>query len=887
MSEDQNHLFPQWTLKLLRMLLKRRFMEEIEGDLEERFQDYLEINTPAKAKKLITTDAIKLIRPSLMKSIGGDQQLNQFGMLKHHFKVAWRLTLRQKLLSTIKIGSFAVGIAACILITLYIGYQSSYDSHLKEGDRVFRLVNQWSESGETGYWSNVHGPLKALLEENIPEMQLVARTVLWSWGDAGDNHFRLYSSTTNTYEEGFIHADPELLRILEIPLIMGNQVTALTEPNTMVISKEKAEKYFPNQNPIGEQVVLNNSRRSVYTISGVMEAFPENSHIQADFILTMEGRKWGPGTTGWCCTNYNVYTKLANGANKLEVEEKTAAMRNSLVIDQLRKDGQSGLEEMQQYQSYYLQPIGNVYLNPEKVFDDLKHGSSDLLWLFGFIAVIILLQACINFVNLSTSNAIKRAKEVGLRKVVGSFRSSLINQYLSESCFYTLMAVLVGLLLSWLCLPLFNHIADANMELPWTDPSFGLTLLGLGIVIGCLSGIYPAFYLSSFEPAEALKNKTTGSGKSSWIRNGMVVVQFATTIILIIAALVLQRQFDFYMNKSLGYDKDQVINIKGLETMTDSEKEVLKAELKKLPEVNDASISDYLPVEGGAIQNRGYWVAERRQSENGFEAAHWTIDEDYLQTMGIELVEGQNFTGTSADESGIIINKMMAEMLRVENPLGTELIDMFDEKRRVIGIVKNFHFETLFEEMGPLVFVSGLGKSTISVKTNTANMEEAISSISNLWDNVQPNQTIRYEFMDRRFEQMYDILKRAKTIFLVFSALSIVIACAGLFALSVFLIGQRTKEISVRKVLGAKISGLFWKLSVDFLKLVLVSIVLAVPIGWYAMDYFLEDLENRVNVGWEVCALAAIATVIITMVTISHEALKAALVNPSSQLRSE
>ncbi|MEO9485761.1 MAG: FtsX-like permease family protein [Ekhidna sp.] len=880
----KKHNPPKLAEKLLRRLLRSSFKEEVLGDLKEDFFRVLDEKSHWAARRTYWYQTFNYLRPFALKKA---MRLNQLTMLKHYIKISWRTIVRNKAFSAIEIGGFAVGIAACILISLYVSDQVGYDKHYTNKDRIYRLVNQWSDEGEVGRWSNVHGPLKEVLEDNIPEMELVARTVLWGWGDGGANNIRKSEAPYNHYEEGFFYADPELLEILEISLIYGRRETALSEPNSMVISKSKADVFYPNEDPVGRLMVLNDNPESTYVIGGVMEDFSSNSHLQGDFILTLEGRKTGPGTSGWCCTNYNMYTRLLPHVNKEEVESKTAALRNTYVLDQLREQGESGIEEMAKYQSYYLQSVEDIYLNPEEVYDDLSHGSQDLVWIFGCIAGIILLLGCINFVNLATAKSTKRAKEIGLRKVVGSFRSNLIYQYLAESCVYCLMAIVVGLGLAWIALPFFNQLAGISANLPWLSSWFIPLLLLMALMIGILSGIYPAFYLSKFKPVEVLKGQTVKGSRASFLRSAMVVFQFTATVILIVGALVTHQQFQLIMNKSLGYSKDQVINVMGLEAMSKSERASFKQELKQLSVVENATLSDYLPVQGGAIQNRGYWIASRRQLDNGLEAARWVVDEDYLQTMEMEITQGRGFRQGTIDAESIIINEQMAELLGLEEPLGTVMVDMFDETYTVVGVVKDFYFESILDVIEPLVMVKGEGVSTLSARINADDMSSAMEEIGAVWESFNEHQALRFSFMDQRFERMYDDMNRAKMIFIIFAVLSVLVACLGLFALSIYMIDQRGKEMSVRKVLGASMGRVFTLLTFDFVKLVIISIAIAVPISWYLMDIFLEDMVNRIELSWTTFAVSGAMAIVIALGTISLESVKAALANPIKKLRSE
>lgn len=878
---------PRLAEKLLQRVLRTELAEEVLGDLEEKFYRVVEKRSVFRAKLNYWYQAFHYLRPFAIRKSTRSINSNNMAMLQHYVKISWRSILRHKVFSSIKIGGFAIGIAACLLIALFIRHELSYDSFYKKQDSIYRLTNQWTEGGEVSRWTNLQGPLKTVIEENIPEVKHVARTVLWSWGNAGSNLIRTSDSQFNIDEEGFIYADPELLSILEIEMVYGSQEHALAEPNTMVISRSMAEKYFPNENPVGKQLVLNDKSEDTYTVGGVMEDFTANSHLQSDFILTLFGRKAGPGTNDWCCTNYVFYTSLNPGADKLAVEQKLLDVRNTYVMDQLKTAGKTGLDEMEKHHGYYLQPVADVYLNTAKVWDDIAHGNYDLVWIFGIIAGIILLLACVNFVNLSTARSVQRAKEVGLRKVVGSVRSNLIVQYLSESVVFCTLAILAALFVATLALPFFNTLAGKSLSMPWLSWWFLPSLAAVALVIGLLSGLYPALYLSKFSPIAVLRGTMSTGAKGSFIRSGMVIFQFAVTVVLIIGAIVTQQQFKLIMNKSLGYDKDQVINIQGLNTLDSAKKASLKQELINLPEVKSATLSDFMPVAGSAIHNRAYWLAEERLIDDGFEAARWTVDEDYIATFEMTLVAGEFFSGITSDEKNIIVNESMAKQLGVENPVGADLIDMFDQKYRVIGVVKDFYFESVLGEVDPLAMVYGSGDGLLSVSVESADMNRTLLALGAVWEGFVPNQSFKYAFLDQRFEQMYDTLTRARTLFMIFALLSIVIACLGLFALSAFMAERRSKEVSIRKILGASVSGIFTLLALDFMKLVMVAVVLAIPIGWLLMDEFLGDIKNRVDLSWYLFAGAGLAAVTIALATISFEALRAALMNPAEKLRSE
>ncbi len=887
MNKPKNHIAPpKLAQRLLKWFLKNELAEEVLGDLDEKFYKTLESKSERKAKRNYWYQVKNYIRPFALKRTKVNYS-NTIGMYRHFLKISWRGMLRNKVFSTIKIGGFSIGIAACILISLFTLHELDYDKHYENSDRIFRIANEYRGENYFGRWTNMQGPFKEVLEEHLPDINQLARVVKWKWGNVGENHIRKVESKQNIYEEGFFYADPELLSILEIPMVYGNQSDALASPNSIVISEKMAKKYFPGENPMGRQLILNDNAASTYTVGGVMEDFPITSHLQGEFIMTLFERTEGPGVSDWCCSNYDFYVKLLPNTNKEQVEQKLIDIRDTYVIDLLTEAGNNEIDEIQNYQSYYLQPVSDIYLNEAEIGDHIPHGSIYAVWVFSAIAVVILVLACLNFINLSTAKSIKRAKEVGLRKVVGSFRSGLIRQFLAESIFFSMISIFIGLLLAWGALPYFNDLADKQLTIPFQSVNFILLLVLAGFVIGAVSGVYPAFYLSRFKPVEVLKGSFSRSTKASFFRSGMVVFQFATTIVLIIAALVTHQQFDHYMNKSLGYEKEQVINILGINTLPEQRRELLKEELLRLPNIQSATLGDYLPVSGSRMTNYGFSLDGSSDIDPGFEAARWIIDEDYLATMSMELSTGSNFNPDLTNENSIIINESMAEAFHLEDPIGTRLVDMFDGKYNVIGVVKDFYFESLTADIRPLTMVYGRGQSTLSIKLSSTEMENTLEAVENKWSEFQPNQPLRYTFLDQRFEEMYRSFQRARNIFLIFSLLSIIVASLGLFALSAFIIEQRNKEVSVRKVLGASTSGIFNLLAKDFVKLVLIATLLAIPLGWYLMQAFLQDLANRITLSWEVFAVATIGALLIALLTISYESIKAALANPVKTLRSE
>jgi putative ABC transport system permease protein len=495
----------------------------------------------------------------------------------------------------------------------------------------------------------------------------------------------------------------------------------------------------------------------------------------------------------------------------------------------------------------------------------------------------------VNFINLSTAKSISRAKEVGLRKVVGSYRSSLITQFLAESMLYSLISFVFGLALAWLFLPLFNELAGKDLVFPinsiWFLPSIGLS----AIVIGLLAGLYPALYLSAFRPTQVLTGQLSRGPKKSFFRNSLVIFQFTTSIILIIGVLIIDSQMTFILNKKIGFDKNHVMIIQGTHTLNDRVK-TLKDELKNIPGVQRVSVSEYLPVRMGGVKRNGnpFWKEGKINEEVSVVGQYWKVDEDYIPTMGMRIIKGRNFsTVITGDSEAAIINQSLAKSLNLDNPIGARITNGGKKVREIIGVVEDFNFESMKQNVGGLCMVMGTSPGSIAVKINGANMSQTIDAITARWKVFSPEQSIRFTFLDESFSKMYAGVQRTSSISTCFAVLAIMIACLGLFGLAAFTTEQRTKEIGIRKVLGASVSGIIQLLSIDFVKLVLVAIVVASPIAWWVMNQWLEDFAYKIEIRWWMFGLAGIITLVITLLTVSFQAIKAAVMNPVKSLRTE
>ncbi|WP_276372150.1 ABC transporter permease [Chryseolinea sp. H1M3-3] len=879
----ENNTPPRWAIRFFEWFCNDHLSEAVLGDLLHLYDRRINTVGKWKADILFVWNVVQFIQPFALRK-KNMSNLNNLTMYKNYFKVALRNMSAQKMYTAIKIGGFALGLATCIVIALFIRHELSYDNHYKNVNDIYRVYNEQT-APEAGKWTAFPAPFVPLLKSSFPEVELAARLIPYSWFNAGTNLVRKDDQVENTYEEGFAYADPELLEILEIPMVYGNRSSALSQPSTIVISKKKADKYFPGEDPTGKIIVLNDDKKISLTIGGVMEDFKPTSHLQFDFFITLSGKEfWQGEQTSWCCWNYNPYIKLRAGTDPVEFEKKMLSLKK-VYIEYLIKEKNQSVDDVRKYYGFRLQPVKDVHLYSDGIGDIIPHGDIRYIWMFGGIAIFILALACINFVNLSTAKSANRAKEVGLRKVVGSHRSSLVNQFLSESILYSIVSFLLALGILSIGLPYFNQLAGKVIDVPWKEWWFLPGVIGASIIVGLVAGLYPSFYLSAFKPIDVLKGSVARGMKNSRLRSVMVVFQFTTSIVLIIGTFVIYQQMNYILTKKIGYDKEQVIMVQGVNTLGDQQR-TFKDELLRLASVQNVTLTQYFPVAGTKRDMNQFWRDGKSQEEKSNGAQVWYVDEDYINTMGMKLVAGRNFQkDLASDSSAIIINQSMVKVFGFKQPLGERIMNW--RTWTVIGVVEDFHFENMKDKIEPLCFVRGGWGNIAAIKLKTHKMEDAIQSITEVWKKFLPHQTIRYTFLDESYARMYDDVRRTGNIFASFAILAIIVACLGLFALSAFMVEQRNKEISIRLVLGASLQNIFRLLTDQFIKLVLISFLLSIPLAWYVMQRWLEDYEYKIEIGWQVFVVAGIVSVLIALLTVSYQSIRAALANPANNLRSE
>lgn len=805
-------------------------------------------------------------------------------MIKNYFKIAFRNLIRNKAFSAINIFGLAIGIATCLLIMLFVQNELSYDRFNKKADRIVRVTFFGEVRGEKMKEASVMPPVAHTLMADYPEVEEATRLSIAGspMVNYGDKTFK---------EESVAFVDSNFFNVFTLPLLQGDKRTALLEPNTLVITRAVAQKYFGNENPVGK-VLYFKSWNTNYKVTGVIDKVPSNAHFHFDFFASMAGVP-DAKSSSWMTSNYYTYLVLRKGYDYKQLQAKLPKVVEKYMGPQIQKAMGISLEQFLQKGNnigFNLQPITDIHLHSDLSFDLAPYGDIRYVYIFSAIAIFMLLIACINFMNLSTASASKRAREVGIRKVMGSLKFQLVRQFLVESLLLTAFALLLSLLFVKLALPLFNNITGKTLDLNFTQNTWLLpSLLLLGLITGILAGSYPAFFLSSFNPVTVLKGKLMAGKKSSWLRSGLVVFQFFISITLIVGTAVVYKQLSYIQSKKLGYEKDQVLILP--ETYLLGQKEgVLRQQLLQDPRVLNITSSGYLPV-GPSNGNNFFIYAQEEASQ--IKSLRYDVEDNYIPTLGMQIAYGRNFSRDFAtDSAGIILNETAARVFGWEkNAVGKTLKHRenngSENTYHVIGIVKDFHFKSLHERISPLVMTLTKNSGTLIIKTKTADIAGLLATIKKNWDILNPEAPFSYSFLDDRYNKTYQAEHNTGLILGIFAGLTIFVACLGVFGLATFTAERRTKEIGIRKILGASVTAIVSLLSKDFLKLVGIAFIIAVPIAWFVMNKWLEDFAYRINIPWQAFALAALFAITITIITVSFQAIKAAIANPVKSLRTE
>ncbi|AXY73890.1 ABC transporter permease [Paraflavitalea soli] len=808
-------------------------------------------------------------------------------MLKNYIKTAFRNFRRNKFYTSLNITGLAIGIATCMLILLYVHDELSYDRFNAKASRIYRINNEIRFGGN--YFDVAQTP--ALLgTEAVKQLPQVEQYTRLRWRAP----LLIKKGAANIRETRLAYSDSTLFEVFTLPMISGDPLTALKEPHSLVITESMARKYFDHTDVAGQYLTINDTVR--YKVTGVIRDIPQNSHFNFDLILPFVEMKESR-SDNWLSQNFNTYLVLKKGTDVHKVSQQVDALLQSFMEPELRSVLGISLDEFNKQGSFVkctLTPLTDIHLHSNREGEMAPNGDIQYVYIFSLVAFFILAIACVNFMNLFTARASNRAREIGVRKVLGSLRSNLIHQFLIESLLISFIALLVALLMVWPILPYFNELAGKEISFyVLLKPSMAGALLLFALMIGLLAGTYPAFLLSSFQPIEVLKGKLAKGFKGSWLRNALVVFQFAVSIMLIIGTIVIYGQLRYMHRKDIGFNRQQVLVIHNTDALK-KELTAFKNGLQQLSGVAGVTMTGYLPVSGDR-NNNAFFTSPALDPKSVISMQSWYVDDQYIPTLAVKLLEGRNFSPQfPTDSTGIILNEAAAaRFLATNTALNKKLYVLADTKSKalkeyhVIGVMKNFHFNSLRESITPLALFLGKDRTSIAVRLNEQHITATIGAIQRQWRSMAPGQPFVHSFMNEEFDRLYKTDQRTGKITVSFAILAILIACLGLFALVAYAAEQRIKEIGIRKVLGASVISLLRLLSFNFLKLVAIAALISFPVSWWAMNKWLQGFAYRIAISWQVFAIAGVAALLIALLTISFQAIKAAIANPVESLRSE
>lgn len=812
-------------------------------------------------------------------------------MFSNYIKSAWRNLVKHKTFSLINIVGLAIGLSCFLLIAAYVLHELSYDKFNEKADRIYRVDAVIRFGGTDMNLGVSSDPMGPTLKKDYPEVE---------------QYVRLYASSGNRQvkkgdvyitEQSICYADSTVFDVFTLPAIAGDTRHALDEPNTVVISETAARKYFDRTDVVGQTIEVIEDELLPYKITAVIKDMPENSHMYFDFLFSMDNlRDYQLGN--FLSHNFHTYILLKPGASPAAFKDHFAQVIEKYIFPQASK--MMELKSMDDFEAagnkleYSLMPLGDIHLQSNKAPELKAPGNIQYVYIFSVAAVFILLLACVNFINLSTANSGSRSREIGIRKVLGSEKKSLVGQFLAESVLTSLLAVALSLLLVWMVLPFFNELAAKSIAMAqFVQPVNLLLVLALAIMVGFVAGIYPAFVISSFQPIAALKGKFRLSSSKSYLRNGLVVFQFFIATVLIIGTLVVYKQINFIKNTQLGFSKEQVLLLDETWVLRNNV-EPFKTKLRQMNGVQLVSNAGYLPVSNSGRSDNTFSMEASMNPSNSINMQNWRVDYDYIPLLGMQMVQGRNFSRDyGSDSNAIIINQTCADMMGGGDVTGRKLytssnnMEGMNEVRTVIGVVKDFNYNSMHDNIGPLSMQLGGADWTIALKISTDKVTSLITGIENEFKGMAPGQPFSYRFLDDSFNDMYKAEMRVGNLALAFSIIAIAIACLGLFGLATFMAQQRVKEIGVRKVLGATVPDIVGMLSADFVKLVAIAAVIAFPVAWYAMHKWLQDFAYRTNIAWWIFPMALLLGLCIALLSVSFKAIAAANTNPVRSLRSE
>ncbi|WP_422081574.1 ABC transporter permease [Ulvibacterium sp.] len=804
-------------------------------------------------------------------------------MVINYFKITWRNLLKNKLFSFVNILGLSIGLSTCLLLVLYITDELSYDKHHDGADRLYRVALDT----ENERWAGTPGVMAKGLQQDFPEIEEVTRVL--NFPNTGNLLLKNEKRNIQIFELKGYYADSTFFEVFTYEFKYGNLETALNSPNTIVISEEISQKLFENENPINQIVSVEIPYGKIdYTVKGVFRNTENKSHVNPNLILSMQNGdigQWVKGQTNWATNSiFHTYIKLRTGTDPVAFENKLPEFLERNAGNDFRE---AGLEK-----SLFLQPVKDIYLKSSIGHELSSNGSMLYIYIFGSIAAFILLIACINFMNLSTAKSEKRANEIGVRKAAGATKKSLISQFLAESMFMCLLSLLLAFIVVLACLPIFNVLTQKSLSL-LSNPEILLWILGLTLLTGLLSGSYPALYLSSFKPVTALQGKGGRTNTTTTIRKGLVVFQFCISACLILVSILFWKQMIFLENRDLGFKKDRQIVLPFRNVTTAENYDGLRGEILRIPNLVSVSAGSTYPG-FELVQSRMVFGLGKNKNEQ-IEVRLAQVQDDYIETLGYELLYGRGLSNSEIERGdAIVVNEIALKRLGYDpsSAVGKQINYEEAGQRKtyeIVGVLKNFHHESLHKTISPYGLI-GLGKANPNyfiANIGKGDLDKTISQIEGIWNNVNKGTPFEYSFLDDDFQKNYEKDKQTTKVTLSFTLIAIFIACIGLYGLASYTTEQRKKEVGIRRVLGASVSSIAVLYLRNFLKLVLIALLIASPLAYYLGNSWLQDFTYRINISWQLFLLGCVSVLCIAFFTVGSQVVKAANINPAKNLKAE
>ncbi len=798
-------------------------------------------------------------------------------MFKNYLKIALRNLLRNKTFSLINIIGLAIGMACCLLILFWIIDEMNYEKVHEKRDRIYRIACELNLGGRTDQLAPLMPPLAPLAKEGIPEIENSVR-----FGLSPQRSSIIEYEDIRYTEENLYFVDQSVFDIFTFPLVAGDPVTALELPFSMVITEDIAQKYYGDENPVGKTLLYED--KYTFTVTGVLKNIPRHTQLQSELMASYSSLTEinGPIEHQW--------GRFGNTYTYILLKENTTPEGLEAKLTEIIKTNAG--ERLASMVGFIIQPLPDIYLRSNLTMELTPTGNIDYVYLFSFLAVLILMIASINFMNMSTSKSAHRSREVGMRRVLGAFRFQLIKQFLGESILISLIALALALIIFYLGLPLFGQILEKELSISFISSGLiFIILIAFTVIVGILAGLYPAFFLSGFNTINTLKGKTTGISKSI-LRKGLVIFQFAISISLIVCTLVIYKQLNYTMNKNLGFDKEALITIPMQNPEIKQKAQALVNTFKNNVFVDNVSSAFSAPARG-MIMRMGV-RAEGIPEDDPLIMQALGVDYSYINTLGIQLIDGREFSeefGSDATNA-VILNQAAVKRLGWKNPIGKEFqvpnprTHSFNDYK-VIGIVRDFHMESLHNKISPLfMFIDKNRVNVLSLRMKEST-QEAIASITESWKSVVPDAPFNYNFIDDDFARFYRTEQKIGKIIITFSLFAVLIACLGIFGLVTYTAERRNKEIGIRKVLGASVTGLSYLLSKEFLILVAISNIIGWPVAWYTMNRWLEGFAYKTEVSIMIYLIAGLGVMIIAILTVIGQSVRAAVSNPIDVIKYE